>query len=173
MRAVVVGTSGSGKSTLGRTLARAQGIGFIDLDDLHWGPDWTIRPTSEFLREIEISTRAEDWVVAGNFAVAREIIWRRATDVIWLDLPLRVTFWRLVKRTLRRLMRDELLWHGNRETVARVLTPSTSILAWAVRSHRSRRGDYSTQALGIDYPHLRWHRLRSAAEMGRFSKSRA
>jgi adenylate kinase family enzyme len=38
---VVIGTSGSGKTTLARALAALFGCPHVELDALHWEPDWT------------------------------------------------------------------------------------------------------------------------------------
>ena len=40
-RVVVVGCSGAGKSTLATRIADVLGAPHIELDALHWGPDWT------------------------------------------------------------------------------------------------------------------------------------
>ena len=40
-RLVVVGTSGSGKTTVAGQLALILGVPHIELDSLHWEPDWT------------------------------------------------------------------------------------------------------------------------------------
>lgn len=47
-RILVVGTSGAGKSTLARKIALTLGIKDIELDALHWGPDWTETPLEVF-----------------------------------------------------------------------------------------------------------------------------
>jgi adenylate kinase family enzyme len=52
-RVVVVGTSCAGKSTFAQSLAAARGCAFIELDDLHWSPDWTPRPPAAFLQSVE------------------------------------------------------------------------------------------------------------------------
>ncbi|MDE2841397.1 MAG: AAA family ATPase, partial [Chloroflexota bacterium] len=47
-RVVVVGTSCSGKTTLARQLSRALGAPHIELDAIHWKPNWQSRPAEEF-----------------------------------------------------------------------------------------------------------------------------
>ncbi len=39
-RVVVIGVTSSGKSTLAETLARRFDMDFIELDALHWEPNW-------------------------------------------------------------------------------------------------------------------------------------
>lgn len=60
---------------------------------------------------------------------------------MWLDLPRRIVMRQVVGRTLRRIVRRELLWNGNRELLRNVWArdPERSIIRWArfvrLRSH--------------------------------------
>ncbi|TFH35053.1 MAG: adenylate kinase, partial [Anaerolineales bacterium] len=47
-RIVIVGTSCSGKTSLAQELAQIQNVPHIELDTLHWLPDWQMRPLQEF-----------------------------------------------------------------------------------------------------------------------------
>jgi adenylate kinase family enzyme len=114
-RIVVVGTTSSGKSTLAKALSERLGFDFIELDALHWGPNWTPADTLTFWERVERTTDSEAWVVAGNYSRVRDLIWSRAEAVIWLDYPLPIVFWRLLVRTIRRAVTQEELWNGNRE----------------------------------------------------------
>ena len=49
-RVIVIGTSGSGKTTMAKRLAERLAAPHIELDGLHWGPNWTEEP-DELLRE--------------------------------------------------------------------------------------------------------------------------
>ncbi len=44
-RIVVIGTTGAGKSTLAASLAARLALPQVELDALHWGPQWTPRGT--------------------------------------------------------------------------------------------------------------------------------
>ena len=48
MRINVVGTSGCGKSTVGKRIAERLNIPYIQLDELHWKPNW-VESTDEEL----------------------------------------------------------------------------------------------------------------------------
>src|SRR5215211_387588 len=62
---VVIGTTSSGKSTLAERLAERLDMDFIELDALHWEPNWQEAPLEVFRARVEAATQAKRWVVAG------------------------------------------------------------------------------------------------------------
>ncbi len=141
-RIAIVGTSGAGKTSLARRLSGRLGIPHVELDAIHWRPDW--EPTEEvpFREAVREATSAHSWVTDGNYEVVREIIWERATHLIWLDYPLRIVFPRLLGRTLRRGFRQEELYGGNRESLRTAFFDRESVLLWALQSHPRYRREY-------------------------------
>src|SRR5579859_8182423 len=108
-RIVVVGTSGSGKTTMASTIARFLGIPHVELDALHWGPRWTEAPLGVFRERVDQALSHEAWTVDGNYSKVRDIVWRRADTVVWLDYPLWLIMQRLALRTAGRIIsRQEL-----------------------------------------------------------------
>jgi len=99
---VVIGVTSSGKSTLAEKLATRFGHSFIELDVLHWEPDWQ-EASLEILRaRVEKAIQAETWIVAGNYQVVRDMTWPKAEAVIWLDYPFLTVLWQLTRRTFQR-----------------------------------------------------------------------
>ena len=47
MRILIAGTSGSGKTTFAQRLGAILGIPHTEMDSLHWGENWTPRPSFE------------------------------------------------------------------------------------------------------------------------------
>ena len=82
-RVVVVGTSCSGKTTFACRLASTLRMECVELDSLYWGPGWTPRP--DFEQDVLAVARRPRWVIDGNYARVRDIIWRRSTAIAWLD----------------------------------------------------------------------------------------
>jgi adenylate kinase family enzyme len=167
-RVVVIGTTGSGKSTLAERLAGQTGLRVIELDALYWGRDWQGAPVELFRHRVERETRDGDWIVVGNYGQVRDLVWRSADTLIWLDLPLGIVMWRLVRRTLRRVLSREELWGtGNRETWRNSFLSRQSILMWALRTHNRNREKYARecQSLARD---KRVVRLKSARDIERF-----
>ena len=53
---------------------------------------------------------APAWALDGNYGKVRDIVWRQATHLIWLDYSFPLVFWRIFSRTVRRaILREELL----------------------------------------------------------------
>jgi len=72
-------------------------------------------------------------------------VWERADTVIWLDLDRPIVMRRVVGRTVRRVLRREELWNGNREPVGNLfaLNPEESIIRWAWTKHGPTRTKYA------------------------------
>jgi adenylate kinase family enzyme len=146
-RVVVVGTSCSGKTTFARRLADRCAIPHIELDELHWRPNWEAQPIEVFRRSVRAAAAESDWVIDGNYSKVRELVWPRATDIVWLNLPFRVVFWRALSRTGRRVISREELFAGNRESLWRALFDPESIPWWVIRTYHRRRREYAALLL--------------------------
>jgi len=143
-RIVVVGTTSSGKSTLAERLAKRIGADFIELDALHWEPNWVEAPNEVFRERVEKTIHSEAWVVAGNYRVVRNVIWQKAEAIIWLDYPFHIVFWRLLKRTIRRAVTREELWNGNQESfwTHLKLWSEESLFHWLFKTYWRRKREY-------------------------------
>lgn len=171
MRYVVIGTSGAGKSTFARALATRLSVPYIELDALYWGPDWTPHATPEFERAVREAAAGERWVADGNYTVIRDILWSRATHLVWLDFGRRVIFPRVLHRTLRRILAREALWAGNRETLRKSFLSRQSILLWSLTTFRKNRRKFEALRTGPEFPQLVWHRLASPRAADAFLRS--
>jgi hypothetical protein len=69
-------------------------------------------------------------VVDGNYGLVRDLVWRRATHLIWLDYERPVIMHRVIRRSLARAVLRTELWAGNRERWLHMLRPSHPI-RWA------------------------------------------
>lgn len=171
-RISVVGTSGSGKTTLARQIASALDIRCIELDALYWGPGWTPVATDEFRARVRASTDPDGWVADGNYrSVLGDLVWERADTVVWVDPPRRTVMRRVITRTLRRSLRREELWSGNRERISGLFfwrSPEESIVRWSWSTYRRRRKQVEDAMRDPAYAHLTFHRLRSRRDVDRF-----
>jgi adenylate kinase family enzyme len=116
MRISVTGPSGSGKTWVSAELARRLGLRHVELDALHHGPNWE-SCGAEVLRERVLeATQGEDWVTDGTYhAMLGDLVLERTHTLVWLDLPVPLVMWRLLRRTRRRIKHRIVLWSGNVE----------------------------------------------------------
>jgi adenylate kinase family enzyme len=144
---LVIGTSGSGKTTLAGKLSRVLGIKNIELDALFWKPNWIQSGTEEFREKIIDSIKgAEGYVLHGNYNKVKDLTWGNVNTVIWLDYSRAVVMWRVLKRTVARIITKEELWAGNRETFRKSFLEKDSIILWAWNTYAKRKEQYSAMA---------------------------
>jgi adenylate kinase family enzyme len=162
-RVSVLGPSGSGKTTVGRALAEKLGVPFVELDALHWGPGWTEASSEELRAKVEPIVARDRWVIDGSYrGKIGHLVVDRAEIVLWLDLPLSVTFPRLLRRTVNRIAAREEFLNGNRESVRSAFLSPDTILLYALRNHAASRRRYEARL-----PSDRLVRLRTQAEIDR------
>lgn len=163
-RICVVGTTGSGKSTLASKLARRLQLPYIELDALHWGPNWTHCTDEEMRQRADEATRSDVWVVDGNYGIIRDLTWPRAEAVVWLDYPLLLILWRLWKRTWKRVLMKETLWGTNRERLWPQFFSKDSLFLWAFQTYRRRKRTYAALIAAPEYAALKVYRFKSPRE---------
>ncbi len=141
---LVIGTSGSGKTTLAEKLSKMLGIKNIELDALFWKENWTQSSTEEFREKIVSSIKtAEGYVLHGNYNKVKDLTWGNVDTVIWLDYGRVVVMWRVLKRTIGRIITQEELWAGNKETFKKSFLEKDSIVLWAWNTYKKRKEQYS------------------------------
>ena len=172
-RVSVVGTSGVGKSTFASALALVLGAAFLELDSVQHQADWTPLPVEEFRARVALVAAGECWVIDGNYGRVQDLVWARADTVVWLDLPRRVVMRRIVWRSVWRVAGRTELWNGNRERWRNLfsLDKEESVIAWAWQTYAANRARYEAAMADPLRSHLRFVRLRSAAEVRRFLRS--
>jgi adenylate kinase family enzyme len=163
MRAVVIGISGAGKSTFARRLAQGIGAPHVELDALHWDPGWTPAPAPVFAARVAEATAGPAWVVDGNYSAVRDLIWPRATHLVWLDYERLPIMARVVRRSVGRALSGRELWNGNREDWRNWWHASHPI-RWAWSQWRGRRQAIEALLAGGAYPGLQVRRLRRPGE---------
>lgn len=169
----MVGNSGSGKTTLARSLAERLDVVHIELDALHHGPGWSAPDPDDFRGRVAqaLDAATGGWTVCGNYSLVREsVVWPRADTVVVLDLPKAVVMRRIVGRTLRRTLRREELWNGNREPLSNLYAwaPEDNIIRWAWVRHEVYRERFRQAAQEPAHAHLDFVFLRSPSEVEGF-----
>jgi adenylate kinase family enzyme len=162
-RIVIIGVSGAGKTTLARQLASHLNVPHIELDALHWEPNWNEAETDVFRARVgkAIDAARDGWTACGNYRKAQDLIWPGADTIIWLDYPMREVFTRCFVRTMRRWWEQQALWNGNRERLWTQFFSRESILLWVINTWRMRRREYAKVLRSDVCRHLRVLRFAS------------
>ncbi len=160
-RIIVIGTTGSGKTEMARAISARLAIPHAELDALNWGPNWTEAPREVFRQRVSEAVEGDTWVVDGNYSKTRDIVWPRADTAVWLDFPLWVILWRLLRRTIVRTLTQQELWSGNRERFRTEFFSRDSLFIWALQTYQRRRRSYPVLLGQPEHLHLTMVRLRS------------
>lgn len=99
-RVLIIGPCGSGKSTLARELAPRMGLPLFHMDQLNWNPGWIETERGALRARVEDVAAGERWLIDGNYGSVLPPRLERADTVIYLDFPIRLCLWRLVKRII-------------------------------------------------------------------------
>ncbi|RWZ52177.1 topology modulation protein [Halobacillus fulvus] len=98
-RIMVLGvSSGVGKSTFARQLGELLEIEVTHLDKLHWKPGWVEAPKQEFIDQQKHIVEKEEWIIEGNYSSTYDLRASRADTIIYLELPLTLCLFRVIKR---------------------------------------------------------------------------
>jgi adenylate kinase family enzyme len=165
-RIVVVGITGSGKTMLASRAAAIIGGPHVELDALYHEAGWVPAAPQVFRDRVRaaIADQAR-WVTDGGYrTLVWDITWPIADEVVWLDYAFPLTFWRVLRRTLRRRLRNEELWNGNRESLRSMLFSGDSLLLFAIRNRGKYRESYPEAFRAPHVAHVPVSRLRSPRE---------
>lgn len=138
-RVSVVGGCASGKTTLAARMAEALTIPHVELDRLAWTAGWQPVSPVALRKRIAAVVREESWIADGNCDVARDLIWSRATSVIWLNYAQPVVLFRALRRSMHRLMAGSTAPTGDKETLRHIVASPHSAVLHVLTRHSLRR----------------------------------
>jgi len=149
---LIIGTSGSGKTTLAKLFCEKYNLHNIELDALFWNADWVGTENEEFRikiqKEIDYST---GYVIHGNYNKVRDLTWGNCNTIIWLDYSRFLVMYRIIKRTIIRLLTKEKLWKENTETFKKSFLSKDSIILWAWKTYSIRKKQYQELLQADEY----------------------
>ncbi|CAE6505818.1 unnamed protein product [Rhizoctonia solani] len=134
------------KSTLASQLSEILNIPYLPLDEVYWAPGWVRISPEIFQTRVKtfLNSHPQGWIVDGNYTPTVGLtIQDAATDILWLDPPLMINFWRVLRRTLGRMfLGKSTCAPGCREHILKVLG-SRGILVTCITQHRVCRDDFT------------------------------
>ncbi len=167
-RVAVVGSSCTGKTTFARQLSALLDVCHVELDALYWKPGWQACSLEEFRGLVAQAAAQERWVMDGNYKTVRDLVWPRATTVIWLHYSFPRVFRQALVRTIRRGTRRTEVFPGCRESLVKSFFSHDSLLLWVIVSFRRRNRDFAALKASARFPGLRYLELGSPAESASF-----
>lgn len=154
MRIAITGASGSGKTTLAAELARRAGLRHVEIDALHHGTNWESCGPDVLRERVTAATEGDNWVTDSTYhRMLGNLVVDRADVLVWLDLPVRLVMWRLLRRTHVRIRDRVELWNGNVEPGWRVTL--RYLILPALRTAFANRRDFPRRYAGVDLRRLR------------------
>ncbi len=160
-RVMVVGGPGSGKSTLATALGGATGLPVFHMDMIHWMPGWVERSKPEKVEMVTRIENSDEWILEGGMSVTYDNRSARADTLIWLDLPLPLRLFRVIRRrwTFRGGQTRPDLPDGCPEKL------DWEFLHWILTTGPSTRRKIAETVAGA--PHLTVYHLRSRKAVAR------
>ena len=101
-RVVVTGPAGAGKSELASELGKRLGLRVLHLDRMFWKPGWVPTPRDEFEAMQRQEVAADSWIVEAQFDDMLPDWVYAADTVVFVDISLGRSLWRVSKRRLNR-----------------------------------------------------------------------
>ena len=97
-RVLIIGPCGSGKSTLARELAPRLGLPLVHMDQLGWQAGWIETDKATLGAGLAAAVAGERWLIEGNYGSTLAPRLARADTVSYLDFPIALCLWRLIRR---------------------------------------------------------------------------
>jgi adenylate kinase family enzyme len=164
-RVMIVGGPGSGKSTLARLLGERTGLPVVHIDHIHWQAGWIERDKEDKDRLTREVHARDAWIFEGGHSRTYDDRMARADTLIWLDMPVWLRLWRVLRRTVAHLGQSRPdLTDGCPEVLGR---QTLEFIAFIWRTRRSSH--QRIEAIASNPPtHLTVRHLRSLAEVRAF-----
>lgn len=101
-RIMIIGQPGSGKSTLAARLGDVTDLPVYHIDkEVHWLPNWVERDRADKARLCAEIHAKDEWIFEGGHSSTWQERLARADMLIWLDVPLWLRYWRVIKRRVQ------------------------------------------------------------------------
>ncbi len=100
-KVLLIGSPGSGKTTFGKELAKRTGLPLVHLDKLYHRDNWQISISKEEMDAlIQNELEKPKWILDGNYNRTLAHRLQYCDTVFYFDLPMPVSLWGAIKRTI-------------------------------------------------------------------------
>lgn len=143
----LVGPPCSGKTTISkqlRSLTICKKYTFHELDQIYWKPNWARPLVTEFSEQIADISKGLAWVIDGYYPDVHTIIDERAIIIIKIQVPLTLLLIRLMKRSIRRIIKQEKVCGNNTENV-KFLFSKSGLIIHTIRQYYFFKNDFHSQ----------------------------
>ena len=89
-----------GKSSFARKLSEKTATPVHHLDSYFWKPGWAESTHEEFSEKQQALVKRDCWIIEGDYTATYVIRRQKAETIIYLELPLMVCLYRVVKRRI-------------------------------------------------------------------------
>lgn len=137
-RILIIGTSGSGKSTLAQRVSTSLCLPYFPSDPFYWEAEWKPASPEQVKKKLMGVLDHEAWVLDGNFDNQRELLWKYADCIVWLDYSLPVILSQVIRRNLGWGISRKITWSENRMNLSR----AWSGIRHTIRSYPEKRKLY-------------------------------
>lgn len=120
----VIGPPGSGKSTIAKNVATVLGLHYIELDSLVWEHGWHRIRDEALVAKLTPQLKDSGWVADGMYQDLLDVLNESADLIIFMKTGLLTCVYRVLKRSLRRIISKEILWNANTESLKTLLKPN-------------------------------------------------
>lgn len=96
---MIIGQPGGGKSWLAAEMGRITKLPVVHIDHIHWQAGWVERSREEKTRLCREVHARDVWIFEGGHSVTWPERMARADTLIWIDAPLWLRYWRVLRRT--------------------------------------------------------------------------
>eukprot|EP01084_Bolivina_argentea_P090442 162973_1 len=149
---LIIGSHACGKSSLARQLKLLfPHLELIELDQIYWKPNWK-RNNSKFYMDVKTSLFTDKIkqtnerklkhnngvIIDGNYNRIKDMTWKIADVVVWLDYDFIEVFYRAIKRTFWRIITKQQVCNGNFETFTKLLNDFESSVIYQVWNNHQK-----------------------------------
>lgn len=108
---IIVGSPGAGKTTLAKRLSKKLGLPHYDLDDIRFPKPNQKRSDAEAQPFVDKLIQKPNWIIEGVYIAWLEKYLNEADQIIFLDTPYHIAFFRVILRFLINILHGHL-HHG-------------------------------------------------------------